>query len=482
MNSAKYIKIALFFVVLGGAGIAYMVLTSNGINRLNTTVYEVVLTDATGISTRSKVFMAGVTVGQVKSLNLEGTQARVRFALLSDVPLHQDAFISRQASSILGTSVLSLNPGTATMPLVPPGGTIAAAAVAGDMSATLSTVQNIGSQVSLILDEFRTNQMTLLSLSLEALASLTQKIDAQSEAQLDNISRILESTALITERTERLFQSSEGSIAGTFADMGEIMANLKIITAEVASGKGNFGQVFFDDGIYQNLLSATERTEAIAVRLEETLGNISALAVNANGVVTNAGEIVDRALGLGIQVDTNARYAVLAQSAQAQASLRIEPRSGDRWYRIGVSSAPDGIAGGSVQNTYNENGELMNRVETTSKITIDAELARRFGPLTLRGGLLEGSAGFGVDVQAFRWMSISGEMFRFASSSAPNLRSTVTVYPFFNPDSTMPWNWIYLHGGVSNALSGSRDYFFGGGLRFADREVKGLAGLVPVFN
>jgi hypothetical protein len=28
----------------------------------------------------------------------------------------------------------------------------------------------------------------------------------------------------------------------------------------------------------------------------------------------------------------------------------------------------------------------------------------------------------------------------------------------------------------------SWDFFFGGGLRFADREVKGLIGLIPAFN
>jgi len=85
-------------------------------------------------------------------------------------------------------------------------------------------------------------------------------------------------------------------------------------------------------------------------------------------------------------------------------------------------------------------------------------------------------------VQAFDWMSVSGELFRFTAGEAPNLRSSITIYPFFNPDSNMPWNWLYLRAGITNALSGNRDYFVGGGLRFADREVRGLVGLLPVFN
>lgn len=481
--SAKYIKIALFFVVLGGAGIGYMALTTSGINPLNTTAFEAVFSDATGISTRSQVFMAGVPVGQVQSIRLYGTEARIRFVLLNEVQPRQDAYISRQASSLLGTSVLSLNPGTALTPLIPPGGTITTGLPMGDITAAMNMAQDIGSQVNLMLEDFRTNQMALLAVSLEAFGALAQRIDYQSEAQLDRISRILESTALITERTERILQASEGSIAGSFVDMGEIMSNIRLITGEIAGGRGNLGQAFFDDGIYQSILATAQRTESVAAQLEETLFNISTLAVTADGVITSAGEIVDRALGLGIVIDTNARYDMIAQSARASASLRLEPRSGDRWYRVGVTSAPDGVTGARVRETFYPDGTLQTTEETRSTFAIDAELARRFGPFTLRGGLLESTAGVGMDLQTFRWMSVSGELFDFANSDAPNLRSAITIYPFFNPDSNMPWHWIYLRGGVTNTLSNNnRDFFLGGGLRFSDREVRGLVGLAPVFN
>ncbi|MDR2258311.1 MAG: MCE family protein, partial [Treponema sp.] len=73
-------------------------------------------------------------------------------------------------------------------------------------------------------------------------------------------------------------------------------------------------------------------------------------------------------------------------------------------------------------------------------------------------------------------------VFNFRKGEKPNLRGTLTVYPFFDPDSNKPWNWIYLRGGVSNALVDDRDYFVGGGLRFTDTEIKGLVGLIPALN
>ena len=485
MKSASYVKIALFFIVLGGAGIGYMVLSTGGINPLNTTSFEAVFTDATGISTRSMVYLAGVPIGQVQGIRLYGTEARVRFAVINDVALHQDAFISRQPSSLLGTSILNLHPGTELTPLAPAGSTIGTGPAIGDINVAMNMMQDIGQQVNHILEDFRVNQMALLAISLETFNSITQRIDAQSAEQLERVSRILESSALITERTYRMLQASEGHIGGSFVDLQDAMANLRLITGEVAAGRGNLGQAFFDDRLYHSILATAERTEEAALQLNEALGNISTLARTADGVISNAGEIVDRALGLGIQIDSSARYDVLAGTARAAAALRLVPASGDRWYRVGVTSTPDGVTARTVTEVLNEDGSRRDwdeTIETRHIIAIDAELARSFGPLTLRGGVLESTAGFGMDIQAFNWMSVSGELFRFTGGQAPNLRSAVTVYPFFNPDSNMPWNWIFLRAGITNALSGDRDYFVGGGLRFADREVRGLVGLMPIFN
>ena len=485
MTSVSYVKIALFFLVLGTAGAGYVILSVNGIGALNTKTYEAVLTDASGLSTRSKVYLAGVAVGKVQGIELNGTEARIKIILLKDVELRRDAVLSRRPSSLLGTSVLSLDPGTEFTPILPPGSVINSAPPAVDMNAAMGIVQDLGGQVGLLLEEFRTNQMALFAVSLETFNSIARKIDEQSEAQLDRISRILESAALISERTERLMRNSEGDISGSFTDIHEALANIRSMTAEIVAGQGNLGQAIYDERLYKSLLATAEKTEAAAGKLDEALGNISSLAKNADGVVTNAGEIVNKALGLGIQVDTNARYDILAQTTRAAASIRLDPLSNDRWYRLGVSSVPDGVSSRTVKETVDSSGNPIRYEDTTeTKYTVafDAELARRFGFLTIRGGLLESTAGFGMDVQPLNWISLSGEIFHFGTDELPNLRSTLTFYPFFDPDSDKPWNWIYIRGGINNALNESRDFFIGGGLRFADREVKGLVGLAPVFN
>jgi phospholipid/cholesterol/gamma-HCH transport system substrate-binding protein len=458
-------------------------MSSNGINYLNVNMYEVVLPDASGLSTRSKVYLAGVVVGRVRSIELAGNEARLHVAFQKGVEIRQNAMLSRRINSVLGTSVLALDPGTELTPIIPAGSLINTAPVMGDMNAALGTVQGIGDQLNLILMEFRTHQMALLSVSLETFNSIARKIDEQSETQLDYISRILESAALIGERTERLLRNGEGDISGSVSDIREALANIRIITGEIVSGQGNLGQALYDERLYESLLAATENTEAAAVKLGEALDNISSLAKNADGVVTSAGEVVNKAIGLGIQVDTSARYDILARTARAAASIRLEPASNDRWYRLGVTSAPDGVVSRTVTETTDSSGTTReDTTETKYSIAVDAELARKFGIFTLRGGLFESTAGIGMDLQPFNWISLSGELFSFTSGELPNLRGTLTFYPFFNPNSEKLWNWIYLRGGINNALNGNRDFFIGGGLRFADREVKGLIGLAPIFS
>ena len=484
MNSASYVKIALFFIILGGAGAGYVVLSSNGLGAYNTQTYEAVLTDASGLSTRSKVYLSGVPVGQVQDIQLSGTEAHLKIALLKDLKIHRDAALVRRPSSLLGTSILSLDPGAELSPIIPPGSTIGSAPPPGSIDTALDMVQEIGTQVALLLEEFRTNQMSLLSVSLETFNSFAEKLNSESESQLSRISRILESVALISERTESILRTGEGEIYGSVSDIREALANIRSITDEVAAGRGNLGQALYDDRLYSSILSTVEKTEAAAGKLGEAVENINTLAINTDGVITNAGEIVNRALGLGIQVDTNARYDIFAQTVRAAASIRLDPISKDRWYRLGVSSAPEGVASRKVRETTDSLGQVTREdtTETRFSVSVDAELARQFGFFTLRGGLLESSAGIGMDIQPANWLSLSGEVFHFQTGEAPNLRGTLTFYPFFNPDSDKLWNWIYLRGGVNDALNGKRDFFFGGGLRFVDKEVKGLIGLAPIFT
>jgi phospholipid/cholesterol/gamma-HCH transport system substrate-binding protein len=483
MNGSRYVKIALFFIVLGIAGGAYIIISADGLSDFNTRMYEVVLSDATGLSTRSKIYLAGVAVGRVRNVTLGNNEALLKVAFLREIQIHENGSLSRKASSILGTSVLTLDPGSDPSPIIEPGGRIKAAKEARDLNALMGTVGDLGGQISQLIKDFQENQLALLTISLETFNSFARKVDAQSNDELERISRILQSLASITERTERLLVQGEINGTGPAGDVYGTLENLRMITNEIRQGQGNIGQVIYDDQLYASTLAALQRIEDAVAQFQTTLDTVNTVAASAGEVIDNANVIVERATGLGIQVDTSGSYNVLAKGVRAGASIRLNPASGDRWYRIGVSSIPGGVTSRTVKETIDSSGTHIEDItETRYSFAVDAEIARRFGIMTVRGGLLENTAGFGLDIQPIQWASLSGELFNFKTGEAPNLRGTLTLFPFFDPDSNKLWNWIYLQGGITNSLSDRRDYFVGGGLRFADQEVKGMVGLLPAFN
>jgi len=454
MNMSNYTKIALFFIVIGVGGGAFIVTTSNNLNDFRTREYETVIADATGLSTRSKIYQAGVLVGRIKGITLAEDEALLRIAILKDVPVRKDAVITRKSSSILGTSILTLEPGNPSSPIIQPGGRLASAKEREDMNAVMGSVHDLSGQISQLLADFQQNQLAMLAISLETFNSIAQKLDANSDAELERISRILESFAMIT--------------------------------GEISQGRGNVGQAIYDDKLYESLLSTMQRIEVAVIKLQDTLDTVNDVASSAGTVIDNANIIVERATGIGVQVDTFGRYYTMANQAQAGAAIIVVPTTNDRWYRLGVSSVPNGYSTRTVTQTYDSSGGLTNTQDTTetkySVFVVDAELARSVGLFTIRGGLIENTGGIGFDVRPFNWIGVSGEVFDIKTGEPPNLRGSMTIYPFFDPDSDKPWNWLYLKGGISNSLSADRDFFVGGGMRFHDREIKGLIGLLPALN
>ena len=481
MNIARYVKISLFVLSIVGAGTAYIVMAADGFSAWNTKMYEVELEDATGLYINSQVFMAGVPVGKIRKVELRNGRALLRVAFFKDVEIRGDSYIAKQASSLLGTSILALTPGTPETPILSEGQRIGTAPVSADFQSTLEAVGGLSSKIGEILEDFQKRHMELLAVSLQTVNSLGATLDTRSRDEFDRISRILESTALIAERLELLTRDRDSDMNASIVEVRASLENIRMITEGLRRGDGTVGKALTDEALYSKLLDVASKTEEAAANLSVALKSVDKLATSADKVVIEAGDIVSKAVGLGVNVDVHSRYEASAGRAVSGAALRLEPRSGDRWYRVGVSGAPDGVTTKSTSVVTDNLGTTTTETkETKTGYYFDAELARSFGPLTVRGGLLDSTAGFGLDYRPLPQLEFTGELFDFSADEGPNLRSYLTLYPFFDPKGNKPWQWLYIRGGVTAALDDRRDFFIGGGFRFADEEVRGLVGLVPL--
>ena len=113
------------FLLVGVLSLGYLFTRLGEVNLQRGWGYSVYadFTNASGLAPGSEVEVAGVRVGQVAAIDLNGTRARVTLTLRDDVRLQEDVIASIQTKGLLGERYLLLTPGGSDE-IIPPGGKI----------------------------------------------------------------------------------------------------------------------------------------------------------------------------------------------------------------------------------------------------------------------------------------------------------------------------------------------------------------------
>jgi phospholipid/cholesterol/gamma-HCH transport system substrate-binding protein len=126
MESGSWkVEAALGALVLGVLGLFVWLSFAVGSGAPRDAVRYVLLFDsALGLSEDNAVAIAGVKVGVVDSIGIEGRKARVVVAIQKDVPMFGTARGAVRAKTLLGEKYVDLDPGEPTGPRLAPGSTI----------------------------------------------------------------------------------------------------------------------------------------------------------------------------------------------------------------------------------------------------------------------------------------------------------------------------------------------------------------------
>ncbi|MEW5850708.1 MAG: MlaD family protein [Myxococcota bacterium] len=126
MNESRREDILLgLFAVSVVAALVTLSLHVGGNAPRNAATYHFLMDSALGLQRDNRVTVAGVTVGVVDSLSIEGKLARVTVALEPDLILHQNARAAVRAKTLLGEKYVDLDPGEPPAPVAAPGTTLA---------------------------------------------------------------------------------------------------------------------------------------------------------------------------------------------------------------------------------------------------------------------------------------------------------------------------------------------------------------------
>jgi len=126
MNNTKLELVVGVFVLVGIAALTYLAVKLGKLEVIgggNQVEIQAEFDSVTGLKTGATVEIAGVQVGQVKRMVLNGDRATVVFAIKPGVKLFGDAIASIKTRGLIGDKFVSISPGGSDKEL-PPGGKI----------------------------------------------------------------------------------------------------------------------------------------------------------------------------------------------------------------------------------------------------------------------------------------------------------------------------------------------------------------------
>lgn len=440
-----------------------------------------------GLDDKAAVRVAGVRVGRVDGVDLEGQRARVSLLLEKPVELTRGSRAAIASTGLLGDKYVRLIPGPADAPPLPPGSVLE-----GETPVTfdqaMERLDNVGRNIekitgSLAGGEGEENQVSRLLANLEAVsADVRDLLAANRDEVTATLANFEQASATLARELPRLAARMEqvlaevggvvsdnrGELAASMeslqritTDLEPAVADLKTISNRLAAGEGTIGKLLASDEAHDQLVSTLNSIQGGVEGLSDTLGAVQKLK-----------------LELGLE------GFYLSEHSEGQAGLQADITTRNDWrYRLAAVDP----AGGRVRTKTQEltvvnpdGSQEVTRRETVTredKLTFSALLGL---PLPLKAdlwtGLIESSFGVQADypfIDRKLWLTVEAFDFDRPGDLDPHLR--VSTRWRFHPN-------FYLMGGYDDFLESERgSLFIGGGIRWNDDDLKYLLGSAPSF-
>lgn len=494
--------------------------------------------DASGLGVRSRVQIAGIPIGQVDLVELdpETAQAKVWMKVEKRFVLHRNASVTKRSESILGDYLLDVKPGSPDQPVLHDGDRIEHVIRQPSMNEVFDSLNKIAGDISDMTGNLRkvlggeegeNNIRTLIARLQRITAGIEHIVDSSGEkldrtlanfqrfsgdlasissGEKQDIVTILQNTRDATGEARDIlknigdvvgpsqkndFREGVKSLRSNLDKLDTALANVDDITAKINKGEGTLGHLVNDDRLAKNLdRASTQLTDLLGIpdELKVEVDERSELFVGAPNGGTISSSNFPNFIG-------QVRDTAYNPWAKNYFGIRIIPRP-DKWYGIEIIDDPRGLTQQvrTVNNpgcaTTNCNQYFPSSLEQTTTqrvLKFSAYIAKRYGPVSGRFGILENTGGFGLKLHlANDKLVFSGDAFEFANplKDKPRVKLYVDWHfmdhllltagaddiantPLVDPEHT------------TRIISG-RDYFVGAGVFFNDDDLKLLIAALPI--
>jgi phospholipid/cholesterol/gamma-HCH transport system substrate-binding protein len=456
--------------------------------------YYALFDDASGLTEKTKVVIAGIRIGQITKIELAGQKAKVW--IKSTMVLKDDTQVAKKQASLLGESYLQIIPGYQGNDLANQGqitrifSDVSTADIMAEVQSVMKNVKDITESLKHVLAG-ENGEQRLVGI-LENINKIVLELNKTVSTISPKIDRVVSNTIDITNDAKGLTKGFKQKADAILANADIISQDAKAITKSVrnvieeqsASTPESFKTALNTlKGSISRLDSTLEHTRSIAEKIDSGKGSVGQL-INNDRLVNSISDFVDdtskfvqRITRLQFVVAMRSEYYLQQAVSKNYFELKIQPRK-DKYYLMQLVDAPGGkLTITDKSFAINDNGEKRQLSQTEKKtedrFLITLQFAKRFDFITFRGGILESYGALGVDLDFFDdKLNLYTDLFQFQADRNPRLRMRA-CYEFFQH--------LYIVAGIDDVLNaGHVDSFVGAGIRFTDNDLQGILATAPV--
>jgi phospholipid/cholesterol/gamma-HCH transport system substrate-binding protein len=437
-----------------------------------------------GLDDKAAVRVAGVRVGRVNGVGLNGRAAMVTLVLDRplDLPVGTVAKISNMG--LLGDKYVEIIPGPeggaplpkgAVIPGITPPGFDEAMAKLEDIGSSIQKVTNsltggdLGGNISRLFQDIEATSQEIRLLVAENRANVGSTVrnfndmSATLARELpklsQQLSRALDQVADTVAENRSDLKGSLGNIKELTTKLQTSADNLNKISDKIASGQGTIGKLVNNDEAYNGLVSTLDSIKGGVSSLSDTLGAVRKFKLD---------------------LDLRGYYLQDSKDSVTTIEALIDPRDGAHLYRGGITSIAKGQRRDKTQTITVTNPDGTTTTTTIDNLSFeDGYVANALlgyqGPKDIRlwAGLIEGHGGVQAEYPFLKkslWTSFEAFDFNRPNDQRPHLRLTGRYQ--LTPN-------LYLLGGYDDPFE-RKSIFFGGGLHWTDDSLKYILGSLPI--
>jgi phospholipid/cholesterol/gamma-HCH transport system substrate-binding protein len=508
----KAFAVGLLVAVCGVAFlVAFTFFRKGGYSEKDTYRVHAYYEDATGLTWKSRVQIAGIQVGEVERIGLDGHRARLDIRVKREIDIRADACLTKRfPSTLLPDALLDLAPGSlraqSLRELPEEEREIRCALEATSVAKLLDSMSKISTDVQNVtreLSQMVAGSQGSIRVIIANLEKASAHINESLEQGQDKIAAILDNAESFTgtladvaeadkeryrdiaknidsasKRLDAIFASVEkmvgsgdeaGDLRKTMADARESLQHLNGTLKQVEKVANNIGE---GKGVAGKLLADE--------RLGEKFGN----------TIDSVSDYVDKLNKLQIRVDLRSEWLYTQSGSKTYAGFALVPRP-DKYYLFEIVSDPRGVNTQTVETIASQTAAGQASTVTTKtvneqKVSFSLEFAKRFGLATFRIGIIESSGGVGADLHLLDdRLRLSVNLYQFSRPDRPTfprakLWADYTFFKFMyatvgTDDFLNTWRSGHWPGGPKFSIG--QDVFFGGGITFTDDDLKTLIGV-----